>query len=131
MGGSHPGASGQVAEGTYSNPASGSVYIEWPAVEPKVVVLGPAMTDDCSPLELDATPSAAVPRPSFAWRCNFKSTAISMYFNIIDSRTLTQVRDFFAVRTSCKTCSAPFSLPMAESSFARLRAFSGFCVRKG
>ena len=54
-----------------------------------------------------------------------------MYFNIIDSRTLTQVRDFFAVRTSCKTCSAPFSLPMAESSFARLSAFSGFCVRKG
>ena len=54
-----------------------------------------------------------------------------MYFNIIDSRTLTQVRDFFAVSTSCKTCSAPFSLPMAESSLARLSAFSGFCVGNG
>ena len=56
---------------------------------------------------------------------------MSMYRNMIASKTFTHVRDFFAVRTSCKTCNAPFSLPMAESSFARLRAFSGFCVRKG
>lgn len=54
---------------------------------------------------------------------------MSMYRNMIASKTFTHVRDFFAVSTSWSTCNAAFLLPIVASSFARFNAFSGFYGR--
>jgi hypothetical protein len=52
----------------YSPAATGTVFLIPPLDAPQVQVLGARTTDACTDIELDASPSRAAPRPTFAWR---------------------------------------------------------------